>query len=318
MERLEGALKQRPWENASPGRTAGSITARPIGVTGLLKRADEEQKAADSHLSGAFDDLNALMDNAHDLVRLAESISSKIILPPSSSAATAEGDDRLAAEHDLRALLRDIGLTSSVSRDVQVGSSSSADRSGSDIGDGMNFETAHGTIAFKRASPFIEDLAREMGNFIGLLMSKRRTAIIPVTDAYCLYNRARGINLVSPEDFISAAHCFGSLRLPVELMKIPIGSANSTMLVFQSMNEGAVYEHILSTYLSSDESFIDPLGLCQQERYALSIAMHYLRQAECKGYICRDEQGGGAGLGDGVAGVTRYYKNLFLSSSGAG
>lgn len=37
--------------------------------------------------------------------------------------------------------------------------------------------------------------------------------MMTLTDAYCLYNRARGTDLVSPDDLVDACKLFGSLGL---------------------------------------------------------------------------------------------------------
>ena len=34
-----------------------------------------------------------------------------------------------------------------------------------------------------------------------------------LTDAYCMYNRARGTDLISPDDLLEAGKLFGTLRL---------------------------------------------------------------------------------------------------------
>ena len=39
--------------------------------------------------------------------------------------------------------------------------------------------------------------------------------MISVTDVYCMYNRARGLELVSPDDVVSACQLFESLDLPM-------------------------------------------------------------------------------------------------------
>jgi len=41
-----------------------------------------------------------------------------------------------------------------------------------------------------------------------------------LSDIYCLYNRARGTDLISPEDLIKACSLFEDLNLPVKLMTI--------------------------------------------------------------------------------------------------
>ena len=39
--------------------------------------------------------------------------------------------------------------------------------------------------------------------------------MLSVSDVYCLYNRARGMELVSPDDVVTACQMFTSLSLPL-------------------------------------------------------------------------------------------------------
>lgn len=53
--------------------------------------------------------------------------------------------------------------------------------------------------------------------------SRRLGSILTLTDAYCLYNRARGTDLVSPEDLLQAATLLRPLRLGLHLDMFPSG-----------------------------------------------------------------------------------------------
>lgn len=48
---------------------------------------------------------------------------------------------------------------------------------------------------------FYSDLARELEKFLSnIIESDRFSGVIGLTDLFCLYNRARGTDLVSPQD----------------------------------------------------------------------------------------------------------------------
>ena len=48
---------------------------------------------------------------------------------------------------------------------------------------------------------FYQDLAREIEKFLGqVIESERFSGVIGLIDLYCLYNRARGTDLISPND----------------------------------------------------------------------------------------------------------------------
>jgi ESCRT-II complex subunit VPS36 len=69
-----------------------------------------------------------------------------------------------------------------------------------------------------------EQLARQ---FADLLLADNRLrrlgSILTLTDAYCLYNRARGTDLISPEDLLQAATMLRPLRLGLHLDSFPSG-----------------------------------------------------------------------------------------------
>jgi hypothetical protein len=45
--------------------------------------------------------------------------------------------------------------------------------------------------------------------------------MMTLTDAYCLYNRARGTDLVSPDDLVDACKLLGSLGLGMHIRELP-------------------------------------------------------------------------------------------------
>jgi ESCRT-II complex subunit VPS36 len=54
---------------------------------------------------------------------------------------------------------------------------------------------------------FYNDLATEIEKFLNsVIESDRFSGVIGLTDLFCLYNRARGTDLVSPQDLNIACH----------------------------------------------------------------------------------------------------------------
>jgi len=55
---------------------------------------------------------------------------------------------------------------------------------------------------------FYQDLAKEIGTFLDTVIeSERFSGVIGLVDLFCLYNRARGTDLVSPKDLNIACVC---------------------------------------------------------------------------------------------------------------
>merc|ERR1712078_334239 len=60
---------------------------------------------------------------------------------------------------------------------------------------------------------FHQQLARQLADFLERPLSDSR-GLLALTDVYCLYNRARGSELVSPGDLLTACELFETLGLP--------------------------------------------------------------------------------------------------------
>lgn len=116
-----------------------------------------------------------------------------------------------------------------------------------------------------------------------------------LTAAYCVYNRARGTELVSPEDMRLACGLFGQLGLPITLTAFPSG-----FTVLSTSSEAAAIAKVVAAVEAS------PVGLTagqlsQQLALSLLLATQYLQTAERQELLCRDEA---------LEGVT-FYTNFF-------
>lgn len=61
-----------------------------------------------------------------------------------------------------------------------------------------------------------------------------------LTDVYCRVNRARGLELLSPEDLIQACHVLEQLNLPIRLREFDSGVK---VLQLQSHNDANVVKN---------------------------------------------------------------------------
>lgn len=147
---------------------------------------------------------------------------------------------------------------------------------------------------------FHTELSRELADFALRLLERRKSPILPLSDLYCLYNRARGANLVSPNDLFIAVTLFESLSLPVRLERLT--TANGLLVVQASaQSEQVILKRILESLKNQKEECLDAFTVSRNENVSLSIALFYLCKAEGVGLLCRDESPSGI----------RYYPNLF-------
>lgn len=115
-----------------------------------------------------------------------------------------------------------------------------------------------------------------------------------LADVYCRVNRARGLELLSPEDLLEACKL---LIGPIKLRQFPSGAM---VLQLDNHDDELVSQETAelvekSTSISADE-------LARVVGISLLLANERLLTAERLGKLCRDES---------IEGL-RFYPNLFL------
>lgn len=269
FERLQTALERRSWETAKKvvQREAGFST-QYAGVGGVMRRQQQEREQTESLTSEAFSDLTQLLQSASEIVSLADRFSKAI---SQNQAKQAEGAGEKKEEDDFFALLNDMGIANP---------------------------------ATKRAcgSRYHEELARELADFLAKHLKRHsKTGVIALTDLYCLVNRARGTELISPNDLYQACTLMKPLGLNYVLKKFESGVA---VLQSVSLNEESMAKEFVEMLDAQGDPFkahINALSVAAHFSLSLQLALEQLRNAEKLGYLCRDET---------VKGLN-FYRNLF-------
>ncbi|KAF9328009.1 hypothetical protein BGZ91_001195 [Linnemannia elongata] len=146
---------------------------------------------------------------------------------------------------------------------------------------------------------FHKELARELVEFI-LPIVEREGGTMSLMDIYCVFNRARGVELISPKDLHTACELFEALNLPLRMRKFDSG-----LLVIQTLARYSDDE--VSTAITSRIQNLPPgAGLTAVElasaiQISVALAQEQLLMTEARGLICRDES---------VEGL-RFFDNLF-------
>lgn len=143
---------------------------------------------------------------------------------------------------------------------------------------------------------YLAQLARELCDFIKEPL-ENNGGLLPILDAYCMYNRARGGNSISPIEMNQACEMFESLQLPVKVRIFNSGS-KALQLGSQAMEKltGKIVEKVMEKEHLSAKQTADIFKL------SAVIAMECLLLAEKQGNLCRDQ---------GLQGL-HFYANLFL------
>uniref|UniRef100_A0A7N4V0F7 Vacuolar protein-sorting-associated protein 36 n=1 Tax=Sarcophilus harrisii TaxID=9305 RepID=A0A7N4V0F7_SARHA len=142
-------------------------------------------------------------------------------------------------------------------------------------------------------------LAKQLAGILQVPLEERG-GIMSLTEVYCLVNRARGMELLSPEDLVNACKMLEALKLPLRLR---IFDSGVMVIELQSHNEEEMLASALETVSEkgslTSEEFAKLVGM------SVLLAKERLLLAEKMGHLCRD---------DSVEGL-RFYPNLFMTQS---
>eukprot|EP00892_Ulva_mutabilis_P009863 jgi/Ulvmu1/7249/UM035_0036.1 len=150
-----------------------------------------------------------------------------------------------------------------------------------------------------------EQLSRELAFFLQQHLSKEKGMMV-LHDIFCVFNRARGMELVSPDDLRIAAELFEPLGLPTCLRVFPSGVA---VVQDQSWSDDAVCSTIVDilnmphpdvTCMSLGRG-LAPTQYALEATVPVAVAMEQLLLAERKGFLCRDDTACGL----------YFYRNVF-------
>ncbi|KAF7836301.1 vacuolar protein sorting-associated protein 36 [Senna tora] len=253
--------------SSSGGMFASDGTVRMVGVSGILRKEQEMWESTDRSLQEAFQDLNALMSKAKEMVMLAEKMRLKL-LSGSNSQTNAANDEELGSKEEMQDWLLSVGIISPVTKE-------------------------------SAGALYHQQLSRQLADFVKIPL-ERAGGMINLIDIYCLFNRARGTELISPDDLLQACSLWEKFDVPVLLRKFDSGvmviqnKSHSDEEVFTKIRMLVMKPDALRAGISASDAAMT-LGV------APAMAKEHLLSAESKGLLCRDISPDGF----------RFYINLF-------
>ncbi|XP_018563736.1 vacuolar protein-sorting-associated protein 36 [Anoplophora glabripennis] len=261
---LNDLLQKKLWEPLTPEMPTAlpqlpSIKLR-TGIVGIERSLQEKQKATDESITVAFQDLSKLMTMAKDMVRLSRTISTKI--------KEKQGDITEDETVRFKSYLMSLGIDDPVTRD-----------------------------SYKSDNQYYRSLAKQISDFL-LSHVEEMGGMMALTDVFCRVNRARSLELLSPEDILNACRVMESLGLPLKLYEF---SSGVKVLELSTLDNESVAES--TAILIEDQNSLSAEELSQQLGISVTLAKERLLTAEKYGKCCRD---------DSIEGL-RFYPNLFLT-----
>lgn len=307
-ERLKGALVQRKWllQSAPPvpqpsqssapqsfsavnagTRQHTDLRSTGVGIAGLERRGAELRRKNEFVIGNAFEDLEALMASAKEVIALAETFSRENRL--------SNGDSTEAS-----ALL-------------------------SQSADALGMITTKDMLSSGSENLYLSELSRNLAEYLtddrnGIL--RKEGGIMSLIDLWAVFNRSRnGVELVSPSDFKKAAELWEKLKLPIRLRKFKSG-----LLVVQrydwsdekTIKQIQVWMEELRRTPPSEPVAWDwqtfGRGVTAQEAarrfgWSVGVAAEELEMAEDRGFLCRE---------DGIEGCRFWSNHISMSDQDPG
>ncbi|KAL2218148.1 EAP30/Vps36 family-domain-containing protein [Thermoascus aurantiacus ATCC 26904] len=310
-ERLKGALIQRKWllQNAPPvpeptqspssqglpspapnsnDSTQAISRSSAVGIAGLERRGLQARKNNEVVIGSAFEDLEALMASAKEVVALAET------------------------------LARESGLANN-------GGSAEATAMISQSAAALSMVTTKDMLSSGAENLYLSELSRNLAEYLtddrtGVLY--KEGGIMSLVDLWAVFNRSRnGVELVSPSDFQKAAELWEKLRLPVRLRRFKSGllvvqrydwSDEKTIQKIQAWMED-IRRNPPSEPVPWDWRVFGR-GVTAQEAaqhfgWSVGVAAEELEMAEDRGVLCREE---------GIEGLRFWSNSISIPDDGPG
>jgi len=164
----------------------------------------------------------------------------------------------------------------------------------------LNIGIASPVTKESAGSLYHQQLSRQLADWVQKPLA-HSGGVIALTDLYCLFNRARGTALISPEDLHRACVLFEQLNLPVRLRKFESG-----VLVVQSasFNDEEIAKSI--TNLVRVNGPTSAFEVAKNKNISLQLATEQLLTAEKLGVVCRDD------TFEGIVFYLNFFNDLSL------
>ena len=274
-DKLNEAVKQKQWNVLAPRNVIRPGKNGPkqlrSGIGGIKKSMEQKQKQTDMQISQAFQDIDQLMEMAKPMVKLAKTISEKI--------SDKQGDVSDDETVRFKSYLMSLGISDPVTRDA----------SGSE-------------------QAYYLKLAREIYNVLQGPLNESG-GMITLTDAFCRINRARGMELVSPEDLLNACKTFNNPKgenanIPIQLHTFSDTGVHVLQLSSAEVSSEQTLSHTESLVSEKTDEGLSVDEFARLAGIAVVLAKERLLAAESCGRLVRD---------DSVEGL-KFFPNLFLTS----
>ena len=285
---LDRALHRRAWEESAraaekkKNSSVEVLAGRKVGVDAILTRNKLKHKEAERLTDDVFakgGDVEKVMGEAGELVAI---INKYVATLDRTTANQAQNDQEAADNARLTGMLADMGMTSALSQSQATGGGSGG------------------------KAAYYQTVARQLSDFLRYNNKiKDAGGMMTLTDVYCLFNRARGTNLISPDDLLMALPWMEKLSLGMKKREFDSGVVVVQDDSFDDVKMAEKLVEIADTKAGDGMTVLDASRLL---KVSAMLANEQLLAAEKLGRLCRDVTLEG----------TRFYRNRFVEDAGFG
>ncbi|ELU13615.1 hypothetical protein CAPTEDRAFT_176734 [Capitella teleta] len=259
---LKDTLARRGWDLPAANKSPQKPPQKSIrtGIGGIEERLQQKHKDTDKDITQAFQDLSKLMNKAEEMVKLSKNLTQKI----KDKRGEITDDETV----QLKSYLLSLGVADPVTRET------------------------HGS-----GDTFYKELARQVSDVMTQPLQECG-GIMPLSDVYCRMNRARGVEMLSPDDLVNACRLMSIMRLECRLQTFESGVM---VLHLQEHSEDESLQDTVCRVESTGSLSADELA--RLIGLSVILSRERLLAAERKGELCRDDTAEGL----------RFYRNLFMT-----
>ncbi|KAH8114828.1 EAP30/Vps36 family-domain-containing protein [Phellopilus nigrolimitatus] len=290
---LKTALQQKEWEVkdakwSGPDQESSGLS----GISGILQNIDTTVMHAERGMSDAFEDLEALMSKAQDMVRLAKGLNEQLTAAThaSGNAEPLEPEEATFVRSSLGQLglsMKHTAVTADMSKDERK------------YLEQLAVELA--SVLEEGADANVQNRKEKMGIM-------REKGIIGLDEIWGRWNRARGVSLVSPEVTLKALP-----YLPLHTTP-PITTRTLTsglrVLHTPAYSSSAFAARLVG--LLVDQGPRTLTDVASVEGLSVGLVDELVKEVEERGDVCFDDPMAGVNVGAGVGVETRWWANLFV------
>lgn len=276
-EQLKLSLSRQQWEqeDAKKKQQQTKIKSHKVGVDAILYKSKTKHRQAAQLTDAAFEgDAEKLLREATELVSIIHKYVATLDRGQQQDNSNSSDSDKLVG------LLQDMGMTSALRK---------ADYKG-------------------REEAYYEMTARQLADFVRPKLSKSQ-GVMTLTDVYCLFNRARGSHLLSPEDLLQAVECLSGERLRgVGISCYTFPDSGLKVLRDDSVTDEALAGRFLEMCRRPDSGgYVTALSVSRETHVSAVLALEQLQAAERAEFLVRDE----------TLESIRFYPNRFAEWCGS-